>query len=102
MSTKKSPLLIYAVEGDVGTCFECPKDKKRPADYVVHYNISYADKEDIKEYKGVKKKGMERFLCRYCYRINWLNNSMKVDQSGQSEFTSVTIMEWKKLSYHHK
>ena len=99
--SKKSPLLIYNQEGDVQTCFECPKDKKRPVDYVVHYNMSSADKDDKKDFKGALSKGIERFLCRNCFIINWRDNPMR-NPLGQSDFTFVTIMDWKKLSYQYK
>ncbi len=99
--SKKSPLLIYHIEGDVTTCFDCPEDKKKPAAYVVHYNVSFADEEDKEKSKGVKRKGMERFLCRECYRANWRDNPMRVIQ-GQSDFTFLPIVEWKRLSYQYK
>ncbi len=99
--SKKSPLLIYNVEGDVQTCYDCPKDKKKPAAYVVHYNMSSTDKEDKKEFKGAVSKGMERFVCRKCFRVNWRDNPMR-SSHGQSDFTFITIEVWKKLTYQYK
>ena len=99
--SKKSPLLIYNVEGDIENCFDCPKDKKKLADYVVHYNMSSTDKEDKKKFKGTVSKGIERFLCKKCFRINWRDNPMKFMQ-GNSNFTFLTIMNWKRMSYQYK
>jgi len=99
--SKKSPLLIYHVEGDIHACFDCPEDKKKPAAYVVHYNVSSADEEDKQKFKGVSRKAMERFLCREHYRANWRDNSIRYSQ-GQSDFTSIIIREWQKLSYQYK
>ncbi len=99
--SKKSPLLIYNVEGGVGSCSECPKDKKKPAARVVHYNISQCSSEDKKEFKRVINKGMERFLCIYCFENNWKNNPLR-SSFGLSDFTFVTISDWRRFSYHHK
>ncbi len=99
--SKKSPLLIYHVEGDIHACFDCPEDKKKPSAYVVHYNVSSADEEDKEKFKGVTRKGTERFLCREHYRANWRDSPMRFIQ-GQSDFTFLPIMEWKRLSYQYK
>jgi len=99
--SKKSPVLIYNVEGNVGSCFECPKDKKKPVAYVVHHNFMPVSKDDKKEFKGIRSKGMERFLCNDCFEINWKNNPMR-HTHGLSEFTFVKVADWKKLSYQHK
>ncbi len=100
--SKKSPLLIYNIEGDVENCHDCPADKKKPAAYVVHYNMSPVSKDDKKEFKGeVVSKGMERFLCSSCFRMNWRDNPMRHPQR-QSNFTFIPILEWKNLSYHYK
>lgn len=99
--SRQGSFLVYNVEGGPDICYDCPKDEKKRADYVVHHNISPASEEDKEAFTGIINKGMEKFLCIVCFDIGWRKNPTRYLQ-GQADFTFVSVIDWKKLSYQYR
>lgn len=92
MGKKRGFPLIRYQEGTQGQCYECAERTivVKP-EFVVHYDYNYSPKGQVVT---------ERFLCRHHWEANWYNNESKYDpDTGQSEFTSMYLRNWKKRDW---
>lgn len=99
---KTSKTLIKTRLGSPSQCSYCGSPK---VVLVMHrdYGPIYlkGESEETKEAidRRFKKQASEYFLCRSCYDSNYKQNPAYLQDSGQYEYTTMEIQNWKKVEF---
>lgn len=106
MSKQKQGVML--INQSLGSSENCHRCGKNHVDRVLHTDIDYISfrgygtisgntKDAIK--KNYTKQCNEIFLCQKCYEANYMLDPSYIDETGQYQYTSVLLRDWKKTTY---